>query len=140
MMKNKILIGRRAETPRGEFTFPRRDIYVYFGSADNETFGAGICRIPPGSSNEMHVHNDGDEVIYVIEGQMRLLIDGQEEILGQSDAVLILKGQEHQIFNNSKTADLVHTFTFCPPKPADDIRCGYGRDPEKFKIYPPEKQ
>lgn len=135
---SKLIIGRKKETPRGQFTFPPREVYVYFGSSENSTFGAGICRIPPGSSNEMHTHDNGDEVIYIIEGEMRIIVDGEQALLQKSDAVLLLKGQEHQIFNMSETHDLVHTFTFSPPAPGDAIRDGYGHSEDKFKIYPPE--
>jgi len=135
---SKLIIGRKKETPRGQFTYPPREVYVYFGSSENSTFGAGICRIPPGSSNEMHTHDNGDEVIYVIEGEMGIIVDGEEGLLQKSDAILLLKGQEHQIFNNSKSEDLVHTFTFAPPDTADAIRIGYGRDESMFKIFPPQ--
>jgi len=137
---SKLMIGRKKETPRGQFAFPPREVYVYFGSSENSTFGAGICRIPPGSSNEMHTHDNGDEVIYVIEGEMRIIVDGEQALLQKSDAVLLLKGQEHQIFNVSDTYDLIHTFTFSPPTPGDAIRNGYGRPEDKFKIFPPEIQ
>lgn len=136
---SKVLIGRKNETPRGQFISPEREVYVYFGSGENTTFGAGICRIPFGSSNEMHIHENGDEVIYVIEGEMRIIVDGEEAILQKSDAILLLKGQEHQIFNSSRSEDLVHTFTFSPPDTADAIRIGYGKDESKFKIFPPKK-
>lgn len=134
-----VIIGRKNETPRGQFIFPEREVYVYFGSEENKTFGAGICRIPPGSSNEMHTHNDGDEVIFVIKGEMRIIVDNEVETLGQCDAVLLLRGQAHQIFNNSNAEELIHTFTFTPPGTADSIRTGYGRDESKFKIFPPVK-
>ncbi|MEX0324027.1 MAG: cupin domain-containing protein [Puniceicoccaceae bacterium] len=137
---SKILLGRKKSTPRGQFTSPPREVYVYFGSAENTTFGAGICRIPPGSSNEMHKHDDGDEVIYVIEGEMRIVVDGEEAFLGEGDAVLLLSGQDHQIFNTSNSQDLVHTFTFTPPACGDAIRNGYGRSEDQFKIFPPEEE
>lgn len=137
---SKITIGRRSETDRGVFRSPRREVYVYFGSHTNTTLGAGICSIPAASSNEMHTHDDGDEVIYIIKGEMRILIEDEEAILKQSDAVLVRKGQIHQIFNNSDTEELVHTFTFCPSEPADNIKQGYGRSTDKYRIYKPGQE
>lgn len=135
-----MMIGRMEETPRGEFTHPKREVWVYFGTHNgSHTFGAGVCRIPPGSSNEMHDHAEGDEVIYVIKGTMRIQIEDEIGFLKQGDAVLIKKGQMHQIFNASQSEELLHTFTFTPPGPADSIASGYGRDETKFKIYPPQK-
>lgn len=135
-----IKVGRREETPRGEFTFPKREVWVYFGSHNNKDFGAGVCRVPAGSNNEPHDHKEGDEVIYVIKGTMRIVIEGEEAILNQGDAVLVEKNKMHQIFNPSAEEELLHTFVFTPPAPADAIGNGYGRDSEKFKIYPPEKK
>ncbi len=136
------MIGRMNETPRGEFMKdPKREIWVYFGTHNgSDTFGAGVCRIPPQSSNEMHAHDEGDEVIYVIKGSMRVIVEGETGVMNQGDGILIRKGQQHQIFNDSKTDEVLHTFTFTPPGPADAIATGYGRDPEKFKIFPPEKK
>ncbi len=134
---NKIEIGRRKETERGVFKAPRREVYVYFGEHNNSELGAGICAVAPGSSNEMHAHDEGDEVIYVIDGEMRIVIEGEEAVLGKSDAVLVRKGQEHKIFNNSESEELVHTFTFYPSSPADAIKNGYGRDHDKYRVYQP---
>lgn len=126
-MNKKPLIGRRKTAYCGEFLQPRRHIHFYFGSQENETFGAGICTIPPGSSNESHAHEDADEIIYVIEGRMRIVVDGETYELVQADAIVLFKGQDHQIFNLSDTEDLVHTFIFSPPHPADAIKQGYNK-------------
>jgi quercetin dioxygenase-like cupin family protein len=87
----------------------------------------------------MHTHNDGDEVIYVIKGAMRVVLEGETGYMKQGDGILIKSGDEHQLFNDSDTEELLHTFTFHPPDTADAIASGYGRDPEKFVIHPPEK-
>ena len=94
--------------------------------------------MPPLSNNEAHAHDDASEVIYVISGNMRLEVDGDTHILRQGDAVLIEVGAVHQIFNDSPDTDLVHTFTFCPPGPADAIAQGYG-DKKNFTLTPPQE-
>jgi quercetin dioxygenase-like cupin family protein len=132
------MVGKMKNTPRGEFTYPKREVFVYFGSDENDTFGAGVCRIPPGSNNERHCHPEGDEVIYVIEGLMHIEVEGTEFELEKGDAILLKKGQMHQIFNRQPDKDLLHTFTFNRPAQGDLIRSGYGRSDADFKIYPPE--
>jgi len=137
---SKITIGRRSETERGVFRTPRREVYVYFGKHNNSQFGAGICVIPPKSNNERHAHNDGDEVIYVIDGEMKIFVEDESVVLKKGDAVLIRKGQMHQIFNNSETEELVHTFTFYPSDSADLIKKGYGRSSEDYRVYQPGQE
>ena len=131
--KNRPLIGRKNTAYHGEFLEPRREIYFYFGSEENQTFGAGICRIPPMSSNQMHAHDDADEIIYVIDGEMKIIVDDESFFLSKADAIILNKGQEHQIFNMSDTEELLHTFTFSPPQPADAIKRGYGKA-ENFRV------
>lgn len=135
---SEILIARKKETPRGEFKTPARDVYVYFDSKNNDTFGAGVCQMPPGSNNEKHAHADADEVIYVISGTMKIVVEGQENTLEQGDAIMLKRNQVHQIFNPSESETLIHTFTFAGTKPADAIGSGYGND-DNFTVYPPGK-
>lgn len=130
----QILVGSEKNAVHGEFLEPRREVFVYFGSGENETFGAGTCKVPPLSSNEEHAHDDANEIIYVIEGEMRIEIDGEIRILKKGEAILVFIGQVHQIFNDSETEELWHTFTFSPPGPADTIRRGYG-DAENFVLH-----
>ena len=132
-MKKKPLIGRRKTAYCGEFLQPPRRIHFYFGSEENTTFGAGICTIPPQSSNQSHAHEDADEIIYVIEGRMRIVVDGEAHILEKADAIVLFRGQDHQIFNISDSEDLVHTFIFSPPHPADAIKKGYDKS-DNFRL------
>lgn len=130
---NNVQIGRKSTAIRGEFLEPKREVFVYFGSDENPTFGAGVCRIPPLSSNEEHDHPDADEILYVISGEMRMVIDDETEFLSQGDAIFIPKGQVHHIFNPSPAQDLWHTFTFSPPGPEAAIKRGYG-DTHNFRL------
>ncbi len=129
-------VGRMDTALHGEFLEPPRDVFVYFTSEDNDALGAGVCRIPPGSSNAEHAHDDADEVIYVIAGSMRIVCDGEEILLNRADAVFVGRGVVHQIFNASRTEEVIHTFTFNPPHPSDAIGKGYGND-ANFKIHHP---
>jgi quercetin dioxygenase-like cupin family protein len=124
------LIARRENAFRVQFRNPAREAFVYFEGNTNTTFGADLCRVPPLSSNERHSHEDADEIIYVIAGEMRIVLEADSHVLRQADAVIVFKGQEHHIFNNSATEDLLHSFTFSPPGPATAIRNGYGRSPD----------
>ena len=132
------LIGRRESAYKVAFRSPAREAFVYFEGNMNMTFGAGVCCVPPMSSNVQHAHDDADEIMYVITGEMRIVLEGRSHVLRQGDAVIVLKGQEHQIFNNSEAEDLLHSFTFSPPGPATAIRQAYGRPADTIGTQPPQ--
>lgn len=129
-------VKRMGEVPRGEFLTPNREVFVYFGSNETPSFGAGVCRVPVSSNNVRHAHSEGDEVIYVISGRMRIEVDGEVFVLNQADGILIKKDQMHQIFNDHPTEPLIHTFTFALPQLGDNIRNGYGQS-DNFVVHPP---
>jgi len=50
-------------------------------------FGVNLLRLPPGAwSSQRHWHTGGDEFVYVLSGEVVLVTDGGEEILGSGDA------------------------------------------------------
>jgi uncharacterized cupin superfamily protein len=50
-------------------------------------FGVNLLRLPPGAwSSQRHWHTGGDEFVYVLSGEVVLVTDGDEEILGAGDA------------------------------------------------------
>jgi quercetin dioxygenase-like cupin family protein len=58
------------------------------------TFPAGTF-VPP------HIHPTQDEFIYMLEGQLELLLDGRETKAGPGDLVKMPMGLPHGIFNKS---------------------------------------
>ena len=50
-------------------------------------FGVNLLRLPPGAwSSQRHWHTSEDEFVYVLSGQVVLVTDAGEEILGAGDA------------------------------------------------------
>ena len=62
--------------------------------------------LTPGSSVGIHTHEDSSEMIYVLSGSGRMLIDGGEERLGPGDFHYCPKGHTHS-FVNDGAEDLV---------------------------------
>lgn len=122
--KSGPVVGREKEADAAEFETPPRKAYFYFGTREGLNMGAGICRIPPGSSNQKHAHDDADEVIYVLKGSLRFVFPDEAVELKPFEAVYIPRGLDHQIFNTGND-EAVHTFTFAPAEPADRIRRKY---------------
>lgn len=55
------------------------------------------ARIPAGGSTQRHYYKDSEEFYYVLSGRGRMEIDGEVEIVGPGDAVLIPAGMWHEI-------------------------------------------
>jgi uncharacterized cupin superfamily protein len=50
-------------------------------------FGVNLTRLPPGvASSVRHWHQNEDEFVYVLEGELVLIEDGGETVLGPGDA------------------------------------------------------
>jgi mannose-6-phosphate isomerase-like protein (cupin superfamily) len=57
--------------------------------------------LPPKSNFRLHYHEDLEEVFIIIQGQVRLHLEGQTEILDMGDAILILPKSAHKMENIS---------------------------------------
>lgn len=56
-----------------------------------------LVRLPVGSLPERHIHENSDDIIYVLEGRGSMWVDGQGDIpLQKGDFLRIPKGVEHQ--------------------------------------------
>jgi mannose-6-phosphate isomerase-like protein (cupin superfamily) len=49
----------------------------------------------------IHVHADDDETVYVIEGQLTALVDGEPRILSPGESMFLKRGIPHQLMNPS---------------------------------------
>lgn len=73
-------------------------------------FGVNLLTLPPGAwSSQRHWHTESDEFVYVIQGEVTLVTDGSEEILGPGDAAGFKAGESngHCLRNNSQSPALV---------------------------------
>jgi mannose-6-phosphate isomerase-like protein (cupin superfamily) len=59
---------------------------------------------PRGDSPPLHVHDTEDEVFHVVEGMLRVVLDGRELELGAGETVLAPKGVPHTYRVESETA------------------------------------
>jgi quercetin dioxygenase-like cupin family protein len=63
-----------------------------------------------GTSPPLHVHHNGDESFYVIEGDIEVVCDGRHMAATSGDYVLIPRGQAHTYLVTSERARLLTTF------------------------------
>lgn len=67
-------------------------------SADSFSWHATL---PPGTFVPPHIHPTQDEFIYMLEGRLDLVLDGQEGFASPGDLVRLPRGVPHGLFNKS---------------------------------------
>jgi quercetin dioxygenase-like cupin family protein len=73
-----------------------------------------VVRCPRGSEIEEHTHLEQDDIIYVLEGEATMWIEGLEEFkLEQGTFVSVLKGRRHRTYDVKE--DLLIYDVFSPP-------------------------
>lgn len=74
--------------------------------ATTEKSQVAVMTIKPGAdSGEGDMHT-GDQVIYIVEGEARVVIDKSEETARKGDIAVIPAKTPHRIYNDSKDKDL----------------------------------
>lgn len=67
----------------------------------------GTITLVPGSSIGAHVHENEEEVFYIIKGTATYNDNGKTEILKEGDSCICLSGETHSIANREAEGDLV---------------------------------
>ncbi|MER8570850.1 cupin domain-containing protein [Mesorhizobium sp. M1338] len=72
-------------------------------------FGVNLMTLPPGGwSSQRHWHSHEDEFVYLLEGELTLVEDDGETLLGAGDCATFAKnsGNGHHLINRSSTTAL----------------------------------
>ena len=77
--------------------------------------------IPVGGATTEHFHRTSEELYLVTTGQGRLLIDGEERIIGEGDCALIPPGARHKVFNIGDGP--LRIVCACAPAYSDEDTC-----------------
>ena len=67
----------------------------------------GTITLKPGCSIGAHVHENEEEVFYIIKGTATYDDNGKAEILGAGDSCICLSGETHSIANREAEGDVV---------------------------------
>lgn len=73
-----------------------------------------IMSIPPGTDIGMETHPDNDQVLYLVAGEGKVILNSVEAPYLTGDLVLVPAGTEHN-FVNTGTTDLKIITTYSPP-------------------------
>lgn len=58
------------------------------------------ARLPVGASTQEHYHPRTEEIYYITHGTGRMRIEGEECVVKPGDAIAILPGQRHKLWNS----------------------------------------
>jgi len=79
-----------------DFQFLTHQVRVHADSADtNGRFAVMEFRSKPGSEPPMHFHENEDEFFFVLEGQMRVTVNGVDRVLGPGESAMVKRGTPH---------------------------------------------
>ena len=93
----------------------------------HETTGANHCtmcviEVQPGQTvRPAHSHPNGEEVIYIVQGSGRVMIEGEVEPVKAGCAVLFPQGKVHMLQNTGSELMQVACF-FAPPTSLDNYK------------------
>lgn len=71
------------------------------------------ARLPIGGATQEHYHARTEEIYYITHGRGRMRIDGEERDVFVGDAIAILPGQTHKIWNTG--AETLRLLCCCAP-------------------------
>lgn len=75
-----------------------RELLAYRNSAiRNQSLAE--ARVPIGGSTQEHCHPRAEEIYYITHGAGRMRIEGEERDVRPGDAIAILPGQRHKLWN-----------------------------------------
>ena len=99
-----------------KLNLPGRDVYAFIGGSrmPSERMTVGFTEVAPETEMTPHVHDDKEEIIFVIEGNGEAVVGDSTEKLEPYTAVLFPIGVSHVVKNFGKTP-MRFVFMFNPP-------------------------
>ena len=71
------------------------------------------ARLPVGTSTQEHYHPRTEEIYFITRGQGRLRVGGETREVRCGDAIAILPGQRHKLWNTG--TEMLHLLCCCAP-------------------------
>lgn len=104
------------ETDAAEQALPGRRLRWLVNGGGIAADHASMCviRVPPGETvRPAHSHPDGEEIIYILSGAGRVMVEGEVDQVGPGTAVVFPQGAVHMLQNNGTVEMKVACF-FAP--------------------------
>jgi mannose-6-phosphate isomerase-like protein (cupin superfamily) len=90
-------------------------------SAPAQNQSLAEATIPVGGATTEHYHRTSEELYLVSAGQGRLILDGEERLIGEGDCALIPPGARHKVFNVG--TEPLRIVCACAPAYSDEDTC-----------------
>lgn len=74
-----------------------------------------VMSLKPKEEIGMEVHPTVDQFFRIESGQARVIINGEENLVGDGDAIVVPANSQHNVINNSETEDLKLYTIYSPP-------------------------
>lgn len=111
---------------------------------DSQEMGAVALFFEPGQGHSRHIHNDADQIIYVISGQGEHIAESADgtsvtEKVGPGSLIYIPRGSHHSTFNTGWEPMRVLA-VFSPPGPVQalrDVGDSGGVGTAQMRVVPP---
>jgi mannose-6-phosphate isomerase-like protein (cupin superfamily) len=71
------------------------------------------ARLPVGASTQEHYHPQAEEIYYITHGTGRIRIEGETREVKPGDAIAILPGQKHKLWNSG--SETLRLLCCCAP-------------------------
>lgn len=78
-----------------------------------------LMSLQPNGEIGLEVHEDTDQFFRVEEGEGKLVINGQENLISDDDAIVVPAGAEHNVINTSADKPLKLYTIYAPPHHKD---------------------
>lgn len=79
-----------------------------------------LMSIPPKGDIGMETHHDTDQILVIVEGKGKTILNDQESPIAEHDLVFVSAGTEHNFINTGDT-DLKLFTVYAPPNHPDGI-------------------
>lgn len=80
-----------------------------------------LMSLKPGEEIGLEIHADNDQFFRFEAGEGRVVIDGNEYMVGDGSAIVVPAGSEHNVMNISDVDDLKLYTIYMPPHHKDGI-------------------
>jgi mannose-6-phosphate isomerase-like protein (cupin superfamily) len=74
-----------------------------------------VMNIPPGGEIGEEVHPDTDQILYLVDGEGEVILDGERARYREGDLVLVRAGVRHNFVNTDDEDDLKIITMYAPP-------------------------